>query len=138
MTGGSKADRTVYTPEENAMERISLQLDNGAVMHFQGRQFAGGSWYDEESGTLTRQNLYVTSANEHVYAITSRNGAQRSRRAYRVTLHGDRCTIYDGRQEMTISMDMLMFALQALAGLDTNNAETTLAVVEETLRAANC
>jgi len=124
-------------PDGEAMEKVSLQLDNGATMQFEGRQFAGGSWYDEESGTLTRQNLYVTTANEHVYVIASHNGAQRSRRAYRVTLQGEYCAIHDGRHEMTISLDMLMLAVQVLAGIDKNSAET-LAAVEETLRAANC
>ena len=126
-----------YYAEQPVMERVTLQLDNGAVMQFEGRQFAGGSWYDEETGTLTRQTLYVTSASEQVYVITSRQGTQRSRRAYRVTLRGDYCTIHDGQKEITIALDMLMLAVQTLTGLDKASAET-VAAVEETLRAANC
>lgn len=122
-----------------SMERVTLRLDNGATMQFTGRQFAGGSWYDEESATLTRQTLYVTSANEQVYALTTARGGQRSRRAYRISVQDDLCTIHDGRQEMTIELPLLLLAVQALAGLDKQvSPAIDLAVVEDTLRAANC
>ena len=116
---------------------VSLHLDNGADMEFSGRPFAGGSWFDEETGELTRQKLYATESGEHVYAIVSGQGQQRSRRAYRVAMHGDSCTISDGRMEMTLDLEMLMLAVRALAGLDAGDAPT-LDMVEETLRAANC
>ena len=41
-------------------QRLVLHLDNGTELRFIGRLFAGGSWYDEESGVLTRQKLYAT------------------------------------------------------------------------------
>ncbi len=119
------------------LEDISLTLDNGAEMRFQGRQFAGGSWFDEENQVLTRQNLYVTEDKEHVYSIVSGSGPRRSRRAYKVTLEGDACTMNDGRTEMTMDLDMLMLAVRALTGLDKESAPT-LAMIEETLKAANC
>ena len=138
------ADSSLYNAAQAlqgdpSMERVTLRLDNGATMQFTGRQFAGGSWYDEESSTLTRQTLYVTSANEQVYSLTTARGGQRSRRAYCISVQGDLCTIHDGRQEMTIELPLLLFAVQALAGLDKNVSPTIdLAVVEDTLRAANC
>lgn len=119
------------------LEEVSLALDNGAEMRFQGRQFAGGSWFDEENQVLTRQNLYVTEKNEHIYSIVSGAGAKRSRRAYKVTMQGDTCTMFDGHNEMTMSFDMLMLAVRALAGLD-KEAAPTLEMIEETLKAANC
>ena len=119
------------------LEDISLTLDNGISMSFRGRQFAGGSWFDEESNVLTRQNLYVTDTKEHVYSIVTGSGKQRSRRAYRVTLQGDTCIINDGRNEMTIGYDMLMLAVRSLTGLD-QDATPTLEMIEETLNAANC
>lgn len=123
---------------QNTMETVTLHLDNGAVMTFSGRQFAGGSWYDEETGTLTRQNLYVTEYNEHVYSITTGSGVTRSRRAYRVAMHGELCTINDGKTEMTLEREMLMLAVRSLIGLDDQESEPLLEMVEETLRAANC
>lgn len=122
---------------QGALETVVLRLDNGAEITFSGRQFAGGSWYDEETGVLTRQNLYTTDANEHVYSIVSGDGHKRNRRAYRVAMHGEACTINDGKTEMTLDLEMLMLAVSALTGLDKDNAPT-LELVEETLRAANC
>ena len=117
-------------------QRLVLHLDNGTELRFIGRLFAGGSWYDEESGVLTHQKLYATPSGEHIYSIVSGRGPVRSRRAYRVALHGDACTISDGSTRMTLDLETLMFAVRALAGLDQDDA--TLDMVEETLRAANC
>lgn len=122
---------------EQAFETITLHLDNGSEMQFSGKQFAGGSWYDEESGELTRQNLYVTDKNEHVYAISKGLGTSRERRAYRVSLEGESCVVNDGRTTMTVELEALMMAVRALTGLD-RDAVPTLEMVEETLRAANC
>ena len=124
---------------------VVLHLDNGAEMQFSGRPFAGGSWFDDETGELTRQKLYTTESGEHVYSIVtgkvysvaSGAGRTRSRRAYRVSLHGEACTINDGRTEMTLDLEMLMLAVRALSGLEKDDAPT-LDMVEETLRAANC
>ena len=60
---------------------IALHLDNGAEMQFSGRPFAGGSWFDEETGELTRQKLYATESGEHIYSIVTAKARQRSRRA---------------------------------------------------------
>ena len=90
---------------------VVLHLDNGAEMQFSGRPFAGGSWFDDETGELTRQKLYTTESGEHVYSIVTGKGQQRSRRAYRVSLHGEACTINDGRTEMTLDLEMLMLAV---------------------------
>ncbi len=119
------------------LTRVSLNLDNGAEMNFSGRPFAGGSWYDEETGTLTRQKLYIEESGEHVYSIVTGQGQERSRRAYRVSLSGESCTINDGRTKMTLNLEMLMLAVRSLAGMERADA-LTLDMVEETLRAANC
>ena len=123
-------------PQMN-LTRFSLNLDNGAVMEFSGRPFAGGSWYDEETGTLTRQKLYITESGEHVYSIITGQGQRRSRRAYRVSLAGESCTSCDGRTTMALNLEMLMLAVRTLAGMERAD-DLTLDMVEETLRAANC
>lgn len=137
MTDGATVDTADKNGCEPMQEAVTLQLDNGASMTFAGRQFAGGSWYDEEEGVLTKQSLYVTSENEHVYSIVSGKGHRRSRRAYRVALEsGDRCTITDGHQTMTMELEMLMMAVSSLVGLDKEDAPT-LEAVEDLVRAAN-
>jgi hypothetical protein len=124
--------------DQASFEEISLALDNGALMTFRGRQFAGGSWFDEEHSELTHQNLYVTDTNEQVFSIVTVTGgsSRRSRRAYRVSFpQDDFCVIHDGRNEMTLSFDMLKLAVRSLTGLDNG---LTLEMIEETLSAARC
>lgn len=118
------------------MEYVCLKHDNGADIQFQGRLFAESSWYDVESDTLTRQKLYVTEEHKQVYYIVSGSGARRSRRAYKLSVMGDRCVIHNGAGEMTLQFDMLMLAVRGLCGLDAG-ATPTLNVVEEMLKAAN-
>lgn len=125
-------DDTPHTPDE----RVALPLDNGTELRFTGRLFAGGSWFDEESGALIRHKLYAAPSGEHVYCLMSGRGPVRSRRAYRVALRGGDCTITDGRTHLTLDLETLLFAVRALAGLEQDDA--TLDAVEETLRAANC
>lgn len=137
MTNGGTVDTADKNGSTPMQEAVTLQLDNGASMTFAGRQYAGGSWYDEEEGVLTKQNLYMTSENEHVYSIVSGKGHSRSRRAYKVVLEeGTRCTINDGKQAMTVDAEMLMMAVTLLAGLDKEDAPT-IEAVEDLLRAAN-
>ncbi|MCL1986043.1 MAG: hypothetical protein FWG59_06325 [Betaproteobacteria bacterium] len=119
-----------------AMEDVSLKHDNGADIFFRGRLFAECSWYDEESGTLTRQKLYVTDTNEHIYYLVRHSGEERQRRAYRLSVLGDRCVIRNGNAEMVLQFDMLMLAVRSLCGMGAD-AESAVEMVEQTLKAAN-
>ena len=127
----------VMTDNSTLLEHVALPLDNGAALDFHGRLFSEASWFDEESGVLTHQKLYATSENEQVYSVVSGAGRMRSRRAYRIGVQGDSCTVSDGKSEMTLPFDMLMLAVRSLCGLD-EKATPSLELVEETLRAANC
>jgi len=118
------------------MEDISLTHDNGPDLCFKGRLFAECSWYDEESETLTRQKLYVTDTNEHIYYLVSHAGEVRQRRAYRLSVLGDRCVIHNGNTEMVLQFDMLMLAVRNLCGIS-SEATPAIDIVEQTLRAAN-
>jgi len=118
------------------LEIINLSHDNGADMVFRGRLFSECSWFDEENSILTRQKLYVTEKNEHVYYIVSGSKEQRSRRVYNVSVMGDHCVIHNGSSEMTLQFDMLMLAVRGLCGLKDGDTPS-LSVVEETLKAAN-
>ncbi len=118
------------------LSRVSLTLDNGNEMIFSGRPFAGGSWYDEETKTLTKQKLYIEESGEHIYSIITRQGDKRSHRAYRVSVSGEFCTITDGQTKMTLDIEMLILAVRTLAGVDQADGPT-LDMIEETLRSAN-
>ncbi len=120
----------------NSMERLCLSHDNGPEIVFHGRLFAESSWYDEERSILTRQKLYVTDKNEQVYYIVSGNGPARERRAYKLFVEGDICTVFDGTTHMSLPLPMLMVAVRELCGLD-DDSSFSLCMVEEMLKAAN-
>lgn len=118
------------------MEDICLKHDNGEDFRFQGRLFSECSHYDEESNSLTRQQLYITDSGEQVYYIIRNCGQERSRHAYRLAVEKDNCIINNGKAEITLKFDMLMLAVRALCGLAAD-ATPSLEVVEEMLTAAN-
>ena len=122
--------------ERRSMEEVTLQRDNGPEVFFRGRLFAECSWYDDEQSALTRQKLYVTDSNEHIYHLATHSGEDRLRRAYRLSVLGDRCVIHNGNTEMVLRFDMLMLAVRSLCGLNAD-AVPPLDMVEETLKAAN-
>lgn len=119
----------------NELEKITLHLENGAGLIFYGRLFSEAVWYDEYSGVLTHQKLYVTDQNEQVYVIQKGSGERSVCRAYRISVHGERCVIYNGRYSMEIPLDLLLLAVRTLCGVDDGMA---LEQAEEILRAANC
>jgi hypothetical protein len=121
---------------ENNMENICLKHDNGADIQFRGRLFSECSWYDEESGTFTRQKLYVTDSREQVYYIVRKNGNEHSRHAYRLAVRGDSCIIFDGTTEITLGFDALMLAVRGICGME-DGTTPTLSQVEDMLKAAN-
>lgn len=121
---------------QKTMEEICLKHDNGSDLQFRGRLFSECSWYDEEHGMLTRQKLYVTENNEQVYYIVRSSGQDRSRHAYRLSVRGDNCIIYNGVTEMALQFDMLMLAVRGLCGLEAG-ATPSLSMVEDLLKAAN-
>ncbi len=121
---------------QQSMEQVCLKHDNGPDITFTGRLFAESSWFDEESATLTRQKLYVTDNQEQVYYIVRGHGPERLRHAYRLSVQGDYCVIYNGTTEMTLEFNLLMLAVRQLCGLDAE-ATPTLCMVEEMLKAAN-
>ena len=118
------------------MEEICLKQDNGEDLRFQGRLFSEVSHYDEDNGSLTRQQLYVTENGEQVYYVVRAGSGERSRVAYRLSVRGDTCYINNGAGEIALKFDMLMLAVRSLCGLNAD-ATPSLAMVEEMLNAAN-
>lgn len=119
----------------NDLEKINLHLENGAGLDFCGRLFSEAVWYDEDSGVLTHQKLYVTEQNDHVYVIDKNSGGKEFCRAYRITVHGERCVIFNGRSSMELPLDLLLLAMRNLCGAENG---TALEQAEEMLRSANC
>lgn len=125
-----------------SMENICLKHDNGEDLRFHGRLFSECSHFDEDTGGITRQQLYVTDSGEQVYYIVQSDGRgsqgrrDNKRRAYRLSVKEDNCVINNGKAEITLEFDMLMLAVRALCGLDAG-ATPSLETVEEILKAIN-
>ncbi|GHU92236.1 hypothetical protein AGMMS49925_09970 [Deltaproteobacteria bacterium] len=118
------------------MEDICLKHDNGNDLQFCGRLFSECSWYDDETGMFTRQKLYVTDNNEQVYYIVRSSGDEHSRHAYRLSVNGDNCRIFNGSSEISLQFDALMLAVRGICGLETGTIPT-LSMMEELLKTAN-
>ncbi|MDE5831891.1 MAG: hypothetical protein K2H64_02720 [Desulfovibrio sp.] len=118
------------------MEDISLKHDNGDALRFKGRLFSECSHFDEESGSLTRQQLYVTDTGEKVYYIVRGAGKERSRSVYKLSVDGDLCVIDNGKDALTMNFDMLMLAVKSLCNL-ASDARPPIEAVEDMLKAAN-
>lgn len=119
------------------LEDVCLKHDNGADMAFRGRLFAESSWYDEETGILTSQKLFVGENNEQIYYIVRGMGSERTRTAYRISVKGDMCTIFNGAVTMNLQLDMLMLVVRGLCGIKDADSAPVLHVVEDMLKAAN-
>jgi len=138
MFGNVCTEATMDQNDEDMsrMDKVSLKLDSGEHLNFNGRLFSESSWYDEDEASITTQKLYITDTHEQVYSIVSGAEGRRERRAYRIATHGDSCTVDNGSTKMTMPFDMLMLAVRSLCRLD-DDATPSLETVEETLRAAN-
>lgn len=118
------------------METICLKHDNGDDLRFQGRLFSECSHFDEDTGTLTRQQLYATESGEQIYYIVRATGHERTRHAYRLAVAGNKCHIRSGTTEIVLEFDLLMLAVRALCGLEAESTPS-LEMIEEMLNAAN-
>lgn len=121
-----------------AMEEILLKNDVGADFIFQGRLYSESSFFDEETGVMTRQRLYVTDQNKQVYSVFTSNGTLKDRRAYMLDVDGDMCRINNGLFDVTVPLDLLMVAVRGLCGIgEKSQGVEFLDTLEETLRAVN-
>ena len=118
-------------------ESVVLQGDNGAQIAFRGRLFSESAYYDEDTEVITHLRLYVTDDGAHVYSIVSGSGEGRSRRHYTVRPHGGMCSMSDGRQSLTLPVDLLFTSVFGLCGIDPALAEDLRPAFEEALYAVN-
>lgn len=120
----------------SSMEDICLKHDNGEAMRFHGRLYSESSHFDEESGCLTRQQLYTADNGDQVYYIVRSSGHDRSRHAYRLKVNDGICMINNGKSEISMNIDLLLLAVRSLCGLEEDGGPS-MALVEEMLKAAN-
>jgi hypothetical protein len=116
------------------MEKIFLRGDNGAELHFCGKQYSEISYYADDTGTLTRLRLFVTDKDEQVYSIVSATGVEKTRRHYVVSRDGDMYRISNGAYTVALTPDLLFASVFGLCGIDPNRAEELKPEFEENLR----
>ncbi len=106
------------TNKEPGMESMTLQNDSGAAITFTGRLCAEHSFYDEESGALTQQKLYITNNGYTAYAVVRNDGRVKERRAYLMRREGQLCRINNGLFDVTVNVRDLLMAVKGLCGLE--------------------
>ncbi len=123
--------------QEHAVESFTLQNDVGSDFSFTGRLFSEASFFDEESGGITRMKLFVTSDSRMVYHIVSGAGEEKSRRLYVLQSENGLCRINNGRHDFTLPADMLFAAVFGLCRINPDQAEDLRESMDECLKAAN-
>ena len=108
-----KGGKTV--PNNNT---ITLKQDNGTDLTFTGHLFSECSWFDEGLGEMVKQKLYITDTNEQIYYIVRSNQEEKSHHAYRFSVKGENCTIYNGKETICLQFDALMEAVRCIAGIE--------------------
>lgn len=119
-------------------EDFCLAGYNGGNFEFTGRLFSEGSFFEAENGTLTRLRLFAMQDGRLVYHAVSSSGnmgENKERRVYVLTVDGELCHMDNGRQSVTLPMDMLFAAVYGLCGMDASQEEDLKVTLQESLRA---
>jgi hypothetical protein len=126
--------KVVVLPGDPEHEEFVLQGYDNGELHFRGRLFSEGSFFDEESGALTRMRLFVLGDKRIVYSVVSGSGEQKDRRIYVLKIEDDMCNIDNGQMNIDLPWDMLFTAVFGLCGLDESREQELRSTLEESLR----
>lgn len=137
MTGGNQ-----YQPEAGAeaayagwSEEFTLKGFSDRELSFKGRLFSEGAFFDEQKSSLTRMRLFAMEDKRLVYYVASGNGDSKETRVYVLTVEGDICHIDNGRQQISLPVDLLFTAVFGLCGLEEGCEGSLRAAFNEGLRA---
>lgn len=122
----------------SGQEKFSLAGYNGGKFDFTGRLFSEGSFFDAETGTLTRLRLFAMQDGRLVYHVVSSSGGSgenKDRRVYVLTVEDDVCHMDNGKQSISMPMEMLFAGVYGLCGMDASQEEELKATLQESLRA---
>lgn len=118
-------------------EEFSLPGYGDGNLSFTGRLFSEGSFFDEENGSLTRLRLFALDENRLVYSVVSGAGEDKDRRVYQLKVDKEFCQIDNGRQHITLPVDMLFTAVFGICGLAPGQENEIRAALEESLSAVS-
>lgn len=129
-----------HHPRQDAapgMEEFTVQGYNGGDLTFTGRLFSEGSFFDDESGSLTRLRLFTMGGNRLVYSVVSGAGKHKDRRVYVLKVDKENCQIDNGQQHIEMPVEMLFTAVFGLCGLEAGQESDLRAALEESLQAVS-
>ncbi|MDR1125882.1 MAG: hypothetical protein LBM64_07470 [Deltaproteobacteria bacterium] len=118
-------------------EEFSLPGYGDGNLSFTGRLFSEGSFFDEENGSLTRLRLFALDENRLIYSVVSGAGEDKDRRVYQLKVDKEFCQIDNGRQRLTLPVDMLFMAVFGICGLAPGQENEIRAALEESLGAVS-
>jgi hypothetical protein len=122
----------------SGQEEFSLTGYNDGKFEFTGRLFSEGSFFDAENGMLTRLRLFAMQDGRLVYHVVSSGSGpdeRKDRRVYVLHVEDDICHIDNGKQSVSMPMDMLFDAVYSFCGMESSQKEELKATLRESLRA---
>jgi hypothetical protein len=119
----------------SGLEEFTLPGYGNSNLVFRGRLFSEGSFFDGESGGLTRVRLFVMEDRSVVYYTVSSLGEEKSRRVYILKVEGELCHVDNGRQRLTLPLKPLLENVFDLCGMEAAQEGDFRAAVAESLRA---
>ena len=100
------------------MKAVTLENDGGAPLSFRGSLYAQTSFFEEDTGVLTKQELYATDDGRQAFQIVTSDGDSKQKSSYFVRREGDTCVMSNGEQELSLPHEWLMLFTQALWDID--------------------
>ncbi len=100
------------------LRQITLENDNGATISFRGKLYAQTSFFEEETGVLTKQELYSTQEGDQAFRIISSNGEQKTKASYLIKRNEEACVITNGEKTLSLPFEWLFLFTDILSERD--------------------
>lgn len=113
------------------MKAVTLENDAGSTISFRGSLYAQTSFFEEDTGILTKQELYSTEDGHQAFRIVTSDGGSKQKSSYLVRREGDTCVMSNGDQELTLPHEWLMLFTQALWDIDLEHQRHSCATQDD-------
>ncbi|CCO22957.1 hypothetical protein [Maridesulfovibrio hydrothermalis] len=121
-----------------ALKRVTLENDFGGQISFTGKLDNETLNYNEGSGELVSEKIYMTEQGRTGYSVVTGDGFKRERRAYLLEDQGETCMVSNGSILLGLETDnMLTFFAAALAEQAESLSENELEYVKKQLKVVN-
>ncbi|WP_461208970.1 hypothetical protein [Desulfocurvus sp. DL9XJH121] len=117
------------------MKAVTLENDGGVDISFRGSLYAQTSFFEEDTGVLTKQELYATDDGQEAFRIVSVDGDSKQKSSYLVRRQGGYCAMSNGEHEMSLPYEWLMLFTQAIWDMDLEKRRASCGVDRDELSA---